>query len=343
MRRSRWAAGIVGGAIGAVALAGGWWGEAAPGQMPAAKVLPGTPALGEAKDPGHFTFVVAGDNRPAKKKDPPSSTVVVKIFRAIRKLQPSFLVMLGDTIFGKEPDNKQRVDDEYSGFLALAAGAGAPVFNAPGNHEMDDQNDVPNATMQQWYAATIGPPYSAFSFGNSRFILLDTEESPPAGTQRAPGAPAEGGKTLDPGYVSAAQLALLKGDLDANRDKAHVFIFMHHPIKPKDPKAGLDPHSAKQLTDLFSGYPNVSYVLAAHEHLYFNPQDPANVATVPSRTDPAGPPTYLVSGGAGAPLNKHTPPAQGGFHHYLVFQVAGNQVGVTLVNLDAATAASSGP
>jgi hypothetical protein len=307
--------------------------KAAAAQMSRLLPLPGTPDLGTPADPTHFTFVVAGDDRPAKATDPPTATIG-QIFAAVKQLQPAFVVTLGDTIYGKNPQSRPTIAAEYDAFLALAKSGGATVFNAPGNHEMDDADDVPNPLMNLWYGQLMGLPFGAFTYGNSRFIVLDTEELPPADARRSPGFVNAVGKHFDPGYVGAVQLKALKQELDSDKDKAHVFLFMHHPIEPKKKTAGLDRASAKAVKDLLKGYKNVSYALAAHEHLFYNPQDPSNVTTAPSRVDPSGkPPTYLVSGGAGAPLEGT--PADGGFYHYLVFKVAGNRVDVTLVKVGA--------
>jgi 3',5'-cyclic AMP phosphodiesterase CpdA len=113
---------------------------------------------------------------------------------------------------------------------------------------------------------------------------------------------------------------------------AHVVIFMHHPVKPYEKKDGLDEASKKALEDLFADpkHKNVSYVISGHEHMYFNAQGQDHFAPPPARTDPAQPPTYLVSGGAGAPLKNNTP---GSFFHYLVFTVNGNQITPSLIKV----------
>ena len=98
---------------------------------------------------------------------------------------------------------------------------------------------------------------------------------------------------------------------------------MHHPVDPYKCEDGLDPESVQKLQTLFANYTNVSYVVAGHEHMYYNPLGKGALVLPPSRTDPtipAIPPYYLVSGGAGAPLKKNT---TGSFFHYIVFQVNG--------------------
>jgi hypothetical protein len=138
------------------------------------------------------------------------------------------------------------------------------------------------------------------------------------------------------------QIAQLRADLEANRDKAHIFITMHYPIHAKDqgpPDSTWDdrlyPESRKALIEMFKDYDNIAYVRAAHEHLYYNPQSPEDVANVPGWKT-GNPIVYLVSGGAGAPLND----GKWGFHNYLVFTVDGANVSAKLVKLESTGSSS---
>jgi hypothetical protein len=201
--------------------------------------------------------------------------------------------------------------------------------------------ETPNAGLQAAYLKYMkfpanAPTYGAFDYGNSRFIAVDTEEVAGADSIRSPGkVVGKAGRTttLDPGSVSKAQMDLLTQDLDANKAKAHIFVFMHHPIIPAKSGSGLNQADATALQALFNKYPNVSYVIAAHEHLYFNAT--GTTLTPADRQDPstAGP-SYLVSGGAGAPLES-CPGGAGAncksFNHYLVFEVNGDTVKVQVV------------
>jgi hypothetical protein len=311
-------------------------------QSPQLLSVPGTGRLGPASTKS-FSFIVAGDSRPAK-ADLPQPSTPRKIFAAAQKLKPAFIVWTGDTIFGLNSADPAVIGQQYQAFFQLAREAGVPVFAAPGNHEMDVKipiaggavKEVGSAQMQALYrtnrgVATDAPIYGAFTYGNSHFIVLNSEEIPPPQARRSPHAKVASGKVnLDPGFISATQLQWLKQELDANR-LTHIFIFMHHPIKPKKPDMGLNRKDAEALMNLFSRYSNISYVLASHEHLYYNPQT-RDTTPPPSRTDPSKqPPFYLVSGGAGAPLEGTA--KTGGFYHYLVFQVDGNQVQARLVKL----------
>ncbi|MCU1268426.1 MAG: putative phosphohydrolase [Acidobacteria bacterium] len=316
--------------------------------------VPQTGQLQDQPAATHFWFIAAGDNRPdsARSKQP---LVVTRIFKDGRRYKPSFFIWSGDTIvgfrtFGHKIDHAQ-LEAQYQEFFGIAALAEVPVFNSPGNHEMDSVQktkketiETPDAEMQALYLEAMkfpagAPAYGAFNYGNSRFIAVDTEEVAQALTLRSPGKiVGKAGKTikLDPGFVSQQQIALLTQDLEANKDKAHIFLFMHHPIKPAKKSSRLNKDNADELEALFQKYPNVSYVIAAHEHLYYN----TGGKLVPAaRQDPSsGGPTYIVSGGAGAPLDPCpvTGAANcGSFNHYLVFEVDGATVKMQVVKVSA--------
>jgi hypothetical protein len=244
----------------------------------------------------------------------------------------AFVLWTGDTISGKAKHPKdskdaQEIAAEYAEFLGIAQTAGVPVFNAPGNHEMDDHSNAPSDAMKKLYETNMAGTYGAFTYGNSRLIALDSEHKiPPSANASAANAQ----KTDAPGAITQKTLDLLKGDLDADTNLAHVFIFLHHPVVPYKTADGLDPESVQKLQALFANYTNVSYVVAGHEHMYYNPLGKGALALPPSRTDPTSPaipPYYLVSGGGGAPLKKNT---TGSFFHYIVFQVNGATVTPTL-------------
>jgi len=290
--------------------------------------LPSTATLGRAADPDHFVFYVFGDNRPAKKSDPPTPTIQ-QIADALTAAKPALAFSCGDLIAGKEPDNRSKMVAEYQAVLDILRAPGVPVYNAPGNHEMDDANDVPNSTMTQYYAEIVGLPYGSFDYGNSHFVSLNTEEVASLLVLKSPRAPLDGDSsaTLDPGYVSPEQRQWLDEDLALHKSATHVFLFMHHSIHSFKVKNALDKASADALTAILAKYPNVTAVFSAHEHLYYNVQSPDDLSDPMAGT--ATGPRYLVTGGAGAPLqsNDH------GFFHYFIVSVNGGDVSVSMVKL----------
>lgn len=303
-------------------------------QMPELSPLPQTGSLSQPSDPSKFIFVIAGNNRPAHSSCP-QPPIPGKIFSDVHQMNPAaaFVLWTGDTISGKNPQKPTLIQDQYKEFLGIAATAKVPVFNAPGNHEMDDAKEVPSSVMKDLYRKYMAGTYGAFNYGNSRLIALDSENEPPVERLSKQLSTAEGvAKSQPPGAITKKQLTLLKNDLEANKDKAHIIIFMHHPVVPFGAKSGLDPFSVQALKKIFKDYKNVSYVVSGHEHMYFNPQgDQKKLTAPPSRKDPLQPPYYLISGGGGAPLKQGTP---GSFFHYLIFKVDGQEVTPTLIKVD---------
>jgi len=207
-------------------------------------LLPPVPQTGQLKDDStatKFCFIAAGDNRPPN-EDSKQPAVLTQILNDAQKFKPVFFLWSGDIIYGHET-KKDKLGPQYQEFFDIAKLAQAPMFNAPGNHEMDiitkapnEKIETPDPEMLKHYLHFMqypkdSPAYGAFDYRNSRFIALNTEEvgGPPAPT---PTATPEKKLKLDPGFVSQQQMKLLKDDLEANKDKAHIFVFMHHPIKP---------------------------------------------------------------------------------------------------------------
>jgi hypothetical protein len=296
--------------------------------LPQIAPITGTGPLVQPKNPKQFNFVVFGDSQ--GQENHPTLRAIFNDMDSSSDSQPSFAISLGDIIRGEPiyPFNSEPIEENLQYALTIAKLAGIPMFNAPGNHEMDDVistnpwTEMPSQQMRDVYEKVMGSAYGSFDFGDSHFIILNTEDVPPAG-MKGPEPP------MEFSYIGKTQLSQLKADLDANKNKTHIFIAMHYPIHAYDPsRDNLYGESRQALIDMFKNYKNISFVLASHEHQYYNPQDPNNVTTVRSFT--AGDSTrYLISGGAGASFY-HGQPQLWAFHHYLLFEVNGQNVNVTI-------------
>src|SRR6185503_12396720 len=139
-----------------------------------------------------FTFIVAGDNRPQGKAATQPKTLS-RILSDAQRFNPAFFLWCGDTISGHTTDGPT-LQQQYNAFIKIGSQAKVPIFNAPGNHEMDtvstdpktkDTIETPNAQMLAFYLQYMrpanAPPYAygAFNYGNSRFISMNTEEVAP--------------------------------------------------------------------------------------------------------------------------------------------------------------------
>ena len=321
-----------------------------PGGMPPITPVSGTGTLAPTHT-DQFTFWVFGDNRDG-------AAVFSKIMLAAAQQKPAFALSLGDIIEGEPlaPVPRDAIEKALDnpppgsplGYLQLVRQGGLPVYNAPGNHEMitkipfpDDQGypaECPDRTMQEIYENKVAPLYGAFTFGNSRFIVLNTDDLPvtcppdecpiciPCTSGGAPGS----SPLYECSFVGDTQLQHLKDDLANNTDRQHIFIAMHYPMKPAKPADQLLAYSLDRLNTILDDhqrqYGNIKFVLASHEHRFYNPQDPDNDTTI----DLSGAeyPYYLVTGGAGAPISH--PGTTGHFYHYLVFDVDGDDISVTI-------------
>ena len=255
-----------------------------------------------------FTFVVAGDNRPAHSHcmQPPQLGDLVT---AVAALKPAFVLWNGDIVYGKDA---KKAKAQYPDFVTAVADAGAPIFVAPGNHEFSlagtvdcptsnpkkkekpiDQPD-PSGKLAKAFVKAIGAPYGMFRYGNSAFLSVNTDDALDSGYH--PSACSYNG------FVSKAQLAALEGSLkalSADDTVAHIFVFMHRPLHGLKTKDEIGPSSVKQIAKLRKlltpaggktwRYPKVSFVFASHEHLFYNydPTGKVGQSGPFMRTDPS--------------------------------------------------------
>src|SRR3979490_362549 len=121
--------------------------------------LPAVPKSGQLQDqPGatKFCFIAAGDNRPAE-ETLPQPQVLTQIFKDAQRFKPAFFLWSGDIIYGHE-DHRKKLEKQYKEFFGIAALAKVPVFNSPGNHEMDtvtktstEKIETPDKKLQDYY------------------------------------------------------------------------------------------------------------------------------------------------------------------------------------------------
>jgi len=228
-----------------------------------------------------FDFIVCGDS---------NSLVAIgqpKEFKTMiaewNVLKPAFIVSCGDLILG---GTAQDIVPQWDEFEQVVGKCEVPFFPVPGNHDI---NTVPEVV--QTYEQRIGPLTYGFTYGNSRFIILNSEENGAGG------------------QISQKQLSWLKEDL--NKCKAdNIFLFMHQPYFMQN----WDQHWA-YVADALQGFP-VRAVFAGHKHVIRDCGVRDGVH-------------YYVTGGAGSYIE--TPEEEGGFSHYLRVQVKKNQVDIAVI------------
>ena len=296
----------------------------------------GAPALGNGAGVNNFTFFVAGDNRPDKGDGPADGFTAVITEMQLASPQPRFVLWGGDTIKGKSSSDAKK---QYPIALKVFAKLNVPVFNAPGNHELnkkgsDTCNDAPDPSgkLLADYTSLMGPAYGVFTYGNSAFIAVNTDDSlghinPPSGCYN--------------GFVSKAQredLVATLAKLQSDDSIQHIFLFMHRPVRDdnhhrmKPDKQDKGTKYATRVNEFLDAInalknPKVAYVFASHDHRYFEATPGGSGAT-----------GFLISGGAGAPLSGcPDKPRSGAYYHYLRVDVNGADVKVTVVPINGRT------
>ena len=252
--------------------------RARPGQRLARRELRPVTTLGPPRieSPESFSFVGTGDGR-APLPNMPFPRVQLDIMREIALLGPAFVLYTGDSVWGYGASRQELLND-YDRFRALADSTGVPLYNAPGNHEM--QSDPAAVEILRDTGQDL---YGSFDVGRYHFVALNTDE------------------VNREGRVTGEQLAWLRADLAASRDAAGIFVFMHRPLFSWF-QGDFNPDDGEMLQELFRSHP-VSAVFAAHDHFYYEEERDGV--------------RYVTAGGGGGPLYTQ-PPAGGFGHYVLV-------------------------
>jgi predicted phosphodiesterase len=256
-----------------------------------------------------FNFLVVGDSR----------FYVEHHRRVVERMSqevPDFVLGTGDMVDeGSREDQWQQYFDVENRFLRDNV-----YFPAVGNHDRQGRGRTADTYRAYFSVPENGNEterYYAFSYANSRFVILDSNIY---------------------SFALTDQTAWLERELIAARqDPAmkHIFVVMHHPPFSISLHGG-----AKDLrerwTPLFEKY-QVSAVFSGHDHVY-------------SRAEHEGI-RYWVTGGGGAPLYpKHPKPhpidvaAVKKFErvlHFLRVNVTSNRIEITAIRADGTTIEST--
>ncbi|NIR87902.1 metallophosphoesterase family protein [Candidatus Bathyarchaeota archaeon] len=263
----------------------------------------------------NFTFVVLGDSRADSGDGVDTDQFPTLINDAVNNFNPRFIIFTGDvvTTSGNEYDEIRNAWKTYTDEVENISDH-IPIFSAIGNHE-NIRN--PNALLRYrevWMHSHNGEGESGyydeltywFEFGKSLFIFVNTEE--PSYSPR----------------IASNQLVWLNNTLQ-KQGYAHKFIFFHKPICGSNRTGTVSkdfPSDATQLDQMFSEN-NVSVAFCGHDHYYCYNTTQSNQ-------------TYVITGGAGAPLRDNSTWAVGiSFreYHYLVVNVTSTAVNVGMIDI----------
>jgi tetratricopeptide (TPR) repeat protein len=240
-------------------------------------------------------FAVLGDNRPGT-RTARQPYVHRLLLKELKARKPVAVFNTGDVIVGGT-DDSLTLCRMFEEFIRVSSPLDVPLHVAPGNH------DYFNRPSRALFAEMIGKPYYSVDYGNCHLVILCSEE--------------EGNVSR----LSREQLLWLKSDLEAHRGTTHTFVCVHRPLYPVGPHAGdsFDKYPAHRdsLAALFLQH-GVDILFVGHEHLYHD-------ATY-------GGLRQVITGGAGAPL--YAPPDSGGYFHFVMVTVRGQEVLTEVVRVE---------
>jgi len=180
--------------------------------------------------PGSVRFAAIGDMGTG---DPAQYQVAQQMLQVHQKFPFTFVMMLGDNIYGgKSPaDFQKKFEIPYKPLLDT----GVQFYAALGNH------DDPNERFYKFFNMD-GQPYYTFKKGNVRFFVLDSN------------------------YLDPKQLAWLEKEL-VNAGSDWKICYFHHPLYSSGAFHGSSSELRIVLEPLFLKY-GVQVVFAGHDHVY---------------------------------------------------------------------------
>jgi len=167
--------------------------------------------------------------------------VYAQVIREINLLNPDFVITVGDHIEGYGEDY-ERSEAEWDSLLLLVGEVEAPLYLAPGNHDIWDDHS------EEMYRRRTGfEPYFSFDHENTHFVVLDDSRCDVV-------------EDFDD-----EQLDWLIRDLARNREAEHIFVFFHKPLWTQTLVLG----NPDLLHNVFVEY-GVDAVFCGHLHHYFS-------------------------------------------------------------------------
>jgi 3',5'-cyclic AMP phosphodiesterase CpdA len=173
----------------------------------------------------HLTDMHVGDPRmyiqsprPENRGGAPSA-LMQQIFEELAFLDPEFIVVSGDLVFGGP------YCPEYAWAFEFLSRFSLPLFLVPGNHDGYASGGGLLRDGLEYWKQVIGPPYYSFDYGGKQhFVCLNTYDGPASRRDGWYIAVQQWGGAMGPD-----QLAWLAQDLRSARDEGrHSIIVAHH-------------------------------------------------------------------------------------------------------------------
>jgi acid phosphatase type 7 len=264
-----------------------------------------------------FRFVAYGDTRFHDPKDMEAANppVRVALVQAIADVNPAFICFTGDIVYnGNDADDWKVWDSETAVFREKKI----PVYPALGNHDLHGKPEIALGNYFQRFPDLKNSRYYSVRAANSLVLVLDSSLEEAGGPQ---------------GQWLADKLDHVPADVD------FVFLMFHHPpyTSSSDAKAFGGGHTARAPEQALAKALEERQVHARYRIVVFS----GHVHNY-ERHEHGGV-TYFVSGGGAAHAYPIERAADDPFqskevnYHYLLVEVDGRQLKVTMNRLDLTT------
>ncbi|MEQ8473589.1 MAG: metallophosphoesterase [Marinoscillum sp.] len=170
----------------------------------------------------------------------------------INRLEPTFVLSVGDLIEGGTEDSVQ-LANEWDSFDSRTANLEMPFFHLGGNH------DLTNPAMRRFWENRFGPRYYHFKYDNVLFLMLDSEDYEEERMLEINEARKHAMRVIHGeipgtfeeteyaqmfeskvGGISQVQTDYFKKALQANQEVRWTFVLMHKPLWRREDDMGLD-------------------------------------------------------------------------------------------------------
>ena len=242
-------------------------------------------------DPDKFSFAIIGDKTGGGLDKWP---VFDRAIDEINTLKPDFAIMVGDLIQGDTRDLEQ-LAAEWKEFWHHESDLIVPFLPLPGNH------DITNPVMYDYWKEHLGRTYSAFTYKNCLFIMLNTEEWHHPDKAEA--------WDWEKGWFGEVQTKYVEDELAKHPNVRHTFVLMHRPL-------WLQENSGWERIEAALGE-RAYTVFAGHYH---------NL-TLHTRNDRR----YFVLGATGGGFTPQAVREYGAFDHYSLVTVDNEEVNIAII------------
>ncbi|WP_273567359.1 metallophosphoesterase family protein [Maribacter halichondriae] len=179
----------------------------------------------EEKD---FTFAIISDLNGGEREGVYSTAVA-----QLNRLDPTFVVSLGDLIDGGTEDSLQ-LAKEWNSFDARTSKLNMPFFYLGGNH------DLTNPAMRKFWKQRFGPIYYHFVYEDVLFLMMDSEDY-------------EEQRMLDIYHARAKALKIIAGEIEGTYEDSEYYSMQERKV------GGMSDDQFNYFKDVLEKYPKVKW------------------------------------------------------------------------------------